>query len=413
MSLASFFIRIVTFLLAWEATIFRRRYSGPVIAITGSVGKTTAKETIGLVIRKAYGNDCLVTPKSLNTEIGVPLTLLGFEAEPSGALGWLVALLRGLVAAFFAKLPKCIVVELGADHPGDIAYLSRLVQPTHAVITNISESHSQFFNSLDAIREEKTALLHYLHADGVAYLNGDDPLLARFNLEPTQEKILVRLHARAHYFASGIKVTLEGTEAVLHHANRTQRIKIRRYGEHHVASVLFAAAIADTLGIPATIQLQAFKELKPLPGRGTLLPGKKKSYIYDESYNAQPAAMEASLRTLGELPATRRIAVLGDMRELKDPAATHQGMGKLAKQYADYIIAVGPQSKAYKADEWFLTAYEAVPSALRQLGPGVIVLVKGSQNTIRLERVVKELMQSPQEAKQLLVRQDDEWLRKP
>ncbi len=411
--ITSFIRRLIAWLLMWEATIFRARYSGPVIAITGSVGKTSTKEVIGLVMRKAYGPSTLVTPKSLNTEIGVPLTLLGFQSEPHGVFGWGVALVRGLVVALFGSMPPCMVVEVGTDHPGDIAYLGRLVRPTHAVITHISEAHSQFFPSLEAIQREKTSLFQFLAPDGVALVNDDDAYLARLKVAPAQQKIGVALHTRADYFASGVKVTLDGTEAVLHHANRTQRVRVRRYGAHHLYSILFAAALADSLGIAASHQLQAFKEVKPVAGRGTLIPGKKKSFILDESYNGSPAAMEASLRLLEELPAARRIAILGDMRELKDPVPRHQEIGKLARQCADYVIAVGPLSQNYKADEWFLTAYEAVPAALRQLGPGVIVLVKGSQNTIRLERVVKELMQSPENAKHLLVRQEEEWLRKP
>lgn len=406
-------LRLLQIILAWEAGIFRSRYSGPIIAITGSVGKTGTKEIIGLVMKKTYGSACIVTPKSLNTELGVPLTLLGFYKQPDSILGWLVAPFRGLMVALFGTLPRCMVLELGADHKGDIAYLGRLLKPTHVVITNISESHSQFLGTLDSIRQEKTSLLQFLAPDGHAFLNGDDDYLAHFPIHGLQHKVLVRLHKRADYFASSVKITLEGTEAILHHANRTQRIRVQRFGEHHIYSLLFAAAVADSLGISTANQIQAFKEIRPLPGRGTLIEGLKGSLILDESYNAQPEAMKASLALLGDMPAKRRVAILGDMRELKDPGPVHREMGKLARHFADYIIAVGPLSKGYKADEWFMTAQEVIPAALRQLGPGVIVLVKGSQNTIRLERVVKALMKNPAQAKQLLVRQEPEWLKRP
>ncbi len=411
--MTTFLLRIYQAILYWEASLFRARYSGPMIAITGSVGKTSTKEAIGSLVRKAYGPSCYVTPKSLNTELGVPLTLLGFTAAPSSVWQWLITPFQGLVTAFFGTTPQCMVVEVGSDHPGDIAYLSRLVRPTHAIITNISESHSQFLGSLEHIRQEKLSLLQFLSLDGYALLNGDDPNQREAVLQPTQHKIMIRLHTRSDYFMSGIKVTLEGTEGILHHANRTQRVKIQRYGEHHLYSVLFAAAVADSLGISTSVQLQAFKELKSLPGRGMLLAGKAQSLILDESYNAQPAAMEASLHLLADLPAKKKIAILGDMRELKEPERVHQQIGRLAHEVADYIIAVGPQSKAYKADAWFRTAEEAIPKAMEQLGPGVLLLVKGSQNTIRLERLVKALMAHPDQAKQLLVRQGAEWAKKP
>lgn len=408
--LKSLVLSLFKIIFAWEASLFRARYSGPVIAITGSVGKSSTKEVIGLVIRKAYGENVIITPKSLNTEIGVPLTMLGFKQIPSGVIGWLVAPFRGLMVALFGVTPKCMVLELGADTRGDIAYLARLTRPTHGVITNISEAHSALMGGLEEIRREKLSLLEFIAPDGVVVLNGDDPHMAKARVQPTQTKLLVRLHTRSDYFASGIRITLEGTEAVMHHANRTQRVRVQRYGEHHIYSVLFAAAIADSLEISPAVQLQAFKEVRPVPGRGMLLEGKRDSIIIDESYNAQPAAMRASLELLAQLPAKRKIAILGDMRELKEPDAIHREMGKLAHEYADYVIGVGPLSKLYKPDEWFMTSREAVPSALRQLSAGAIVLVKGSQNTIRLERLVKELMQSPGQAKKMLVRQDLEWL---
>lgn len=407
----TFFLRALQALLYWEAGVFRSRYSGPVVVISGSAGKTSTKEIVALVLKKVYGSGCLVTPKSLNTEVGVPLTLLGFHGVPQNVWGWLVAPLKGVVVAFFGALPKCMVLEVGMDHPGDLAYLARLVRPSHLVITNTVEAHSLNFESLEAIQREEASLLEFLSLDGVAILNGDDEFLARLQVKGLQQKVLVRLHKRADYFASNIKVTFEGTEAILHHANRTQRIRVQRYGEHHLYGVLQAAAVADALGVSPSVQVQAFKEIKPIAGRGVLISGKHESFILDESYNASPAAMQASLEVLSELPAKRRIAILGDMRELKDPLPRHQAVGRLARDVADYVIAVGPESKAYKADEWFLTAEQAIPSALRQLKPGAIVLVKGSQNTIRLERVVKALMRNPEQASRLLVRQEKEWLK--
>jgi UDP-N-acetylmuramyl pentapeptide synthase len=408
----SFFVSIIRLILYGQASVFRSRYSGPVIAITGSVGKTSTKEAVGQMIKKAYGNESIVTPKSLNTEIGVPLTILGFQSEPHSIFGWLRALARGTIVAFFGQVPKCMVLELGADHKGDIAYLARLVRPTHAVITSVSESHSQFLGNLEAIQQEKTSLLQFVSLDGWIFLNGNDDYLSKIKVADPQHKILVRLHQRADYFVSGISVNESGTHGVLHHDNRTQRLLINRFGEHHLYSVLFAAAIGDSLNIPANTQLQAFKEIRPMPGRGSLIHGKNSSLILDESYNAQPEAMEAALALLKQFPGQKKIAILGDMRELRDPAPIHKRIGKLAKLSADYVIAVGPESKNYQADTWFMTADEAVPTALRQLQPGAIVLVKGSQNSIRLERLVKALMAHPNQSKQLLVRQEAEWLAK-
>ncbi len=400
-------------LLAWEASLFRSRYNGSVVAITGSVGKTSTKDAIAVVLRQKFGDKLLVTSKSLNSDIGLPLTLLGYKSEPSSIVAWAWAPIRGLFYALFAHTPDCMVLELGADHPGDIAYLARLAQPTHAVITNAAEVHTAVLGPLKKIQQEKGSLLSFLTPDGVAILNGDDAYFSKITLGPGQTRVMIRLHDRADYFMSRIQVTLDGTESILHRGNQTQRVRIGRFGEHHMYSVLFASAVADSFGISLTEQAKAFKQLKASPGRGRMIPGKKGSYILDESYNASPSAVEASLRVLADLPAKKRIAILGDMRELADPEPAHRMIGQLAHEVSDYIIGVGPLSRAYKPNEWFMTSAEAIESALRQLGPGVIVLVKGSQNTIRLERVVKALMSHPEQAKDLLVRQEPFWDKRP
>jgi UDP-N-acetylmuramyl pentapeptide synthase len=409
----SFLRSVYQSVIAWEASLFRNRYHGPVVAITGSVGKTSTKDAIAVVLRQKFGDRLLVTSKSLNSDIGLPLTLLGYKSEPSSPVAWVWAPIGGLFYALFARTPQCMVLELGADPPGDIAYLARLAQPTHAVITNAAEVHTAVLGPLKKIQQEKGSLLKFLSPDGTAILNGDDAYFARVSVAPGQTRILIRLHNRADYFMGRIRVTLDGTEGVLHRGNQTQRVRVGRFGEHHMYSVLFASAVADAFGIGLTEQAKAFKQLKASPGRGRMIPGKKGSYILDESYNASPSAMEASLRVLADLPAKKRIAVLGDMRELDDPEPAHRKIGNLAHEVSDYVIGVGPLSRDYKPNEWFATSSEATGSALRQLGPGVIVLVKGSQNTIRLERVVKALMLHPEQAKDLLVRQEPFWEHRP
>lgn len=400
-------------ILAWEAGVFRNRYHGPVVAITGSVGKTSTKDAIAIVLRQKFGDRLLVTSKSLNSDIGLPLTLLGYKSEPASIFGWAWAPIRGLFYARFAHTPDCMVLEMGADHLGDIAYLARLAQPTHAVITNAAEVHTAVLGPLEKIQREKGSLLSFLDPDGVAILNGDDAYFAKVALDSNQTRIVIRLHERADYFMTRIQVTLDGTEGILHRGNQTQRVRIGRFGEHHMYSVLFASAVADSFGISLTEQAKAFKQLKASPGRGRMIAGKKGSYILDESYNASPSAMEASLRVLDDLPAKKRIAILGDMRELEDPEPAHRAIGRVAHEVSDYIIGVGPLSRGYKPNEWFMTSTEAIDTALRQLGPGVIVLVKGSQNTIRLERIVKALMLHPEQANDLLVRQEPFWDKRP
>ncbi len=406
-----FLLNIYQGILLWEASLFRARFKGPVIAIAGSIGKTSVKDALGVLVRKT-GNRVIVTPKSLNAQLGIPLTFFGYKDDPKG-LGWLGVPFKGLVTALWGQLPDLMVIEIGEEMPGDMAQLSAVVRPTMAVITSVSEAHSAYLGSEKDVQKEILAITRFLAADGVLIVNADEPVLAKHTIASGQKKINVSVEDRADYFVSSIKISLEGTEGILHRGNRTQKVRILRYGAHQLYSVLFMAAVADVLDVPHLVQQEAFKSLKPVKGRGMMIQGKKGSYIFDESYNAQPGAMRLAIQTAGEIPAKKRVLILGDMRELRDPEPIHQEIGRLAHKVADYIIAVGPQAKAYRANEWFLTSQEAAASALRQLGPDVIVLVKGSQNTIRLERVVKALMQHPEQASKLLVRQDPIWETRP
>jgi UDP-N-acetylmuramoyl-tripeptide--D-alanyl-D-alanine ligase len=398
-------------ILLWEASLFRSRYRGPVIAVAGSIGKTSVKDALALLVKHGYTR-VIVTPKSLNAQLGIPLTFFGYKDTPSG-FGWVLVPFRGLLTALWGQLPDCMVIEIGEEMPGDMAQLSAVVRPTIAIITSVSEAHSAYLGSEADVQKEILAITKFIAPDGVLIVNGDEPVLAKQQVRATQKKILVRQEDRADYFMSSIKLDLEGTEGILHRSNRTQKVKIARYGAHQLYSVLFTSAVGDVLDISPTEQQTVFKHIKPVKGRGMLIAGKKGSYILDESYNAQPGAMRAALETLAEMPAKKRVLILGDMRELRDPDPIHQEIGRLAHKVGDYIIGVGPLSKIYRPNEWFLTSQEAVASALRQLGPDVIVLVKGSQNTIRLERVVKALMQHPEQAGKLLVRQDPVWDKRP
>ncbi len=405
--------KVLQAILFSQARMIRRRTTGPVIAVVGSVGKTSTKDALAIVVRHAVGaGNCFVTAKSLNAELGVPLTMLGFNRLPHG-IGWLVALGKAQLIAFFGIAPKAMVVELGEENRGDLATFARLVRPTHLVFTELSEAHSAYLGSVEDIEKEFLSVVPFLATDGTIIVNADNPKLAALKVSSTQTKINVRLHARADYFSSGAKVTPDGTTAIIHHANRTQKVTIKRWGEHHIYAVLFMAALADFFEVRPTQQLTLFKSLRPSPGRGVLIEGKKGSVILDDSYNAQPAAMVAALEALRQFPAKTKIAILGDMRELAQPESHHLAIGKLAREVADYIIAVGPESKRYGANEWYLDAASAGQSALRLLAPGVIVLVKGSQNTIRLERAVKVMMAHPEDAPKKLVRQEKEWLNIP
>lgn len=394
-------------LLTAGALAVRARQTGPVIGVVGSVGKTGTKDALGLIVRQAYGPGAFVTAKSLNAELGVPLTLLGATDLPHG-VSWLTAVLRAGLTALFGQAPPAMVVEIGEEKPGDLARFARIVRPTIVVITAVSEAHSAILGPVASLKRELRAVV----GDSRVVANADDGALDWLGLPPGR-LTTVSLHRRADYFATSIRVDEDGTTAIIHHANRTQKVTIKRWGAHTIYSVLLAAAVADMLGLTPAHQRQTFKSLRAAPGRGAMIEGKKGSRILDDSYNAQPAAMVAAIRTLAALPAKTKVAILGDMRELADPESVHRAIGRLAHAAADYVIGVGPLARHYRPDAWFATAEEAAQSALSRLAPGVMVLVKGSQDTIRLERAVKILMAHPEKAAEKLVRQDTAWLKAP
>lgn len=409
--MTSLVINLMQSILTEEAKMFRRRMRGPVIGITGSVGKTSTKELVGRIVRLKFGNEVFVSPKSLNNDLGVPLTILGFLDTPSG-FGWVAALVRGMIMALFGLPPKAMVVEMGSDRKGDIAHLSAIVRPTIGIITNISESHTAFLGSIEGVAEEKLSLLRFIDNGGTFIQNLDDPRIAKAIVLSGINVITTSTKSSANVRAIRSKVEITGTSAALTINQHGFGLNLKhRLGDEHVANALLAIAVATALDAPINQCLRELANVPAVAGRGQIIPGKKQSYIIDSTYNCQPAAMVATLETLKKLKAKKKIVVLGDMLELADSERIHKSIGKLAHEVADYIIGVGPMSKNYKPDEWFATANEASDAVLRQLIPGAIVLVKGSQG-IRLERVVRAIMQHPEQASKLLVRQSPRWLKK-
>jgi len=423
---------IVVQILTWEARLLLLQKKPKIIAITGSVGKTTTKDAIFAVVTSAF--HARKSEKSFNSEFGVPLTILGLDTAWGSAWGWLhnvcIGAYRALVPGAY---PAYLVLEIGADHPGDISNVARWLKPDIAVITALPEIpvHVEYFDSPEAVVREKLSLFSYLKNGGAIVINSDDERLrtavkklAHVYSYGFEEGALVHAHDEGvryeHGKPSGMHMRLD----VL--GSSVPVVMNGALGRPRLYAALAALTVAQILDIDWIQASQALQELPPTPGRMRLLPGVNGSTIIDDSYNSSPIAVASALETLYQLNASgRKVAILGDMRELGSySAAAHRKAGELAAN-VDLLVTLGVESRvlaeaAKKAGlpekRLRIYGYEESEQLGKDLAPhlkeGDIVLVKGSQNRIRLERAVRELMVEPEKAKELLVRQDEEWVKR-
>lgn len=352
----------------------RRRAGLPVVAVTGSIGKTTTKDMTAALLTTL--GPVLKTEGNLNNQYGLPLTLLRLRGEHRAA-----------------------VLELGMSAPGELRALVAIAHPDVAVITRIAPVHLEFFASLDAIAEAKAEILEGLAPRGTAVLNGDDPRVARIG---------ERFAGRVVWFGRGkgreITATDErpsgaGTELTLHAAGTAVPVRLPLVGPHFVENFLAAAAAAHVLGIPATAMADAASSLGPARRRGEILRLGQDMLLIDDSYNSSPAALEAAVTTLGLMAGRRRVAILGDMLELGPTGAfLHRDRGRSLRGRVDVVIGVGPLAKeivigareagiASALLHHFADAAAAVGGVPDILRPGDAVLVKASRG-VALEAVV-------------------------
>lgn len=421
--------RIVIVVLVWEARAVLARYKPRVIAVTGSVGKTTTKDAIYAAIKDHTSVRRSI--KSYNGEIGVALTILGLTNAWKSPLGWLANILRGLVPLIRRTVyPDWLVVEVGADRPGDISRIAPWLAPEIAVITGVSAipAHVEYFDSPEHVLREKRALAEHLRPGGTLVLNGDDPRMRELRAEFRGASTLYGIASDAEFVASHAEILYEkglptGVQFRANHGGSSIPVVIRgALGLPRVSAALAAIAVAEHVGIDAVSAARSLTSWMPPAGRVRLIPGLKGSVIIDDTYNSSPAAALAALDTLLGIKAKRRIAVLGDMLELgKYAKDAHSQLGERAAGCADKLITIGIRTRttaeaardAGLLDEDILQydrheLQRAADELQKDLQEGDVVLVKGSQS-IRLERFVLEIMAEPAKAPELLVRMEPEW----
>jgi len=433
-------------IIAWKLGIIAKMYlwlyKPQIVAVTGNVGKTSTTEAIAAVLgrfkRVRFGKG------NLNNEFGVPLTIVGnwvddyYEVE-NALFFWV----RVLVVSFFGLLfqrnyPEVLVLEYGADKPGDIKRLATKFKPHVGVVTAVGQVpvHVEFFSGADAVAREKGRLVEALSVSDFAVLNFDDLTVLEMR-EKTKAKVLT------YGFSEGANIKIsnleflisnekpEGVSFKMNYNDSFVPFKLKgSLGKSQGYAAAAAAAVGSIFGMNLVDISEALSEYHGPKGRLKIIKGIKNSVIVDDTYNASPLSTHLALETLRDLPGTRKIAVLGDMLELgKYTIKAHQEVGNIAGSFVDLLVCVGARAK-FIADSAFNqlapteasgmptesiykfeTSDEAKLKVTELIKEGDLVLVKGSQG-MRMEKIVEEIMAEPQNAKELLVRQSKKWLSK-
>ena len=412
----------VALILALLARAVVRRYHPHIVMVTGSVGKTSTKDAVAAVLATRF----LVrkSEKSFNSEFGVPFTILGVDNPWNNPFAWLSLVKRAISLLILPNhYPKMLVLEVGADRPGDLARILRIVTPDVVVVTQLPEVpvHVEAYSSPEAVREEEFSPAYALHAAAPLIISSDDSYACE-NAVRTPARIIsygvadgaaVQVSDIGFFDSEGKVVGMHAT--VVMSGSRGKLIVHGSVGSTQIFPAAAALAVALAFDIALPDALKALEGYEPPPGRGRLLAGKNSSIIIDDSYNASPVAVGHALDTLKAFPhALRRIAVLGDMLELgRYSVAEHEHVGVLARESADLVVAVGIRARAFARAAGngevmlFDSSYEATRALANLVRPGDVVLVKGSQS-IRTEHIVKAILANPADAVQL-VRQERKW----
>lgn len=355
----------------------RGMYDIPFIGVTGSVGKTTTREMISTALMS--GRNVYQTSGNLNSTFGVPLTL---ARATEGA--------------------EVAVLEAGIGQPGEMEILSKLIQPDIAVVTMIGVAHMEHFHTRENIRKEKLEIINHMALDGTLFLNGDDEMLAEMRGKLPVKTVYYGTSDWCDYRAENIH--MDGYRYVYDfvHGDKRVTVTLNALGKHNVANSLVGMAIADHLGLDLNAAARSFETFQGLRQRLIQVPGKYT--IIDDTYNASPDSMRASINVLADLPENgKKIIVFGDMFELgADSERYHYEVGQyLADKKIDALVVVGERAQsimqAVKDAESNIKCYsfkdngEVALYLLSVMMPEDVVLIKGSHG-MNLSEIVSNLM---------------------
>lgn len=402
------------------------RYHPQIIGVTGSLGKTSAREAILCVLKKKF--QARASLENYNNEIGVPLSILGEKSAGRSFVGWLMIAVKALARLVYTDYPQILILEMAVDRPGDMAYLVGIVGKLDlAVITNISTSHLEFFASQAALTREKLTILQGLGEDGKVIVNSDDEGLVE-NIDRSKYRVVGfgfndKSFIKATDFQVIEKDSVWGVNFKIHYQGTVVPVFIpNTLGRPAIYAALAASAVALGFGLNLVDVSSALQTYTSPPGRLRLLEGIKHTQILDDSYNASAAAsVIAALETLNFIARGRKVAVIGSIKELgRESEVGHKEVAvKIMEFGINLVFLVGEETLVTQKElarrkftghlRWYATSDDARLEVQNQILPTDTILVKGSES-VRTERIVKEIMAEPLKSKRLLVRQSETWL---
>lgn len=355
------------------AAAWRASFALPVIAVTGSNGKTTTKEMVAAILRAAFGAAVLSTRGNLNNDIGLPLTLLGLRASHRAA-----------------------VIEMGMNHPGEIAYLAPIGTPTVALVTNAQRAHLEGMGDMDEVAREKGSIFSGLGENGVAVINADDAYANCWQAMAAPHRVCsfgidqpADVHGKVRQHGLETELTLLAREG-------EATIRLRVPGRHNARNALAAAAACLAAGVPLGAVIEGLEGFAGVKGRLQRRAGKMGAEILDDTYNANPDSVRAGIDVLAATIG-RKLLVLGDMGEIGEASGQyHDEIGGYAKsQGVDRLFALGDASQQAvrnfgEGARHFCNVEKLIAAVDKELGPETTVLVKGSR-FMKMERVADAL----------------------
>lgn len=424
--------KIISIIIQFEAKLILNKYNPKIIAVTGSVGKTSTKDAIFSVMSTSYY--VRKSEKSFNSDIGIPLTILGCQNAWANPIMWISNIWHGAMLVIFKySYPEWLVLEVGADRPGDIRKITKWLKPDVVVLTKFAKTpvHIEYFRNRDDIVREKRYLVEALKHNGILIVNGDDEdsmkmkeLSKNDSLVYGTDKVsdLVASNIEIHYSESGKP---DGMVFRVDYKNDSVPVVIKgSLGTQNIYSSLGALAVGLSQKINLAKAGEALFVHDTPKGRMKIISGMNDTTIIDDTYNSSPVALAAALNTLKDIKTNgRKIAVLGDMMELgKHSADEHYKAGEFLANFCDILATVGIRSRriaegaldkemSEKNIFQFDDSVEAGKMLKELLKKDDVILLKGSQS-VRMEKAVFEIMAEPEKSGEFLVRQEEEWKRR-
>ncbi|MDH4330132.1 MAG: UDP-N-acetylmuramoyl-tripeptide--D-alanyl-D-alanine ligase [Candidatus Moranbacteria bacterium] len=424
-------------ILRFMAQVVIKKYKPKIIGITGSVGKTSAKEAVSLVLSDKF--NIRSGQKNYNNEIGIPLTIIGAKSGEGSILGWIRVFFKWMLVVIFpVRYPEIVVLELGIDRPGDMDYLLGFIPVNVAILTDISGSHLEYFGNINRIAKEKYKIVEAVAKEGVAIINIDNEKIKE-QLEKHKkdneingmtfgfdEDAMVRA-TDTHFNYRNNEVS--GISFKLNYEGKIIPIRLDNViAKHHLYAVLAGISSGIYFKVNPIEIANSLKDYFPPQGRMTLIEGVNGSMVIDDTYNASKVSTLAALNILSEIEARRKLIALGDMLELGPTShSDHIEVARRALEVGDKIFVAGKRmeeaiSEMIKTDNiskddqkkmQILSNPVAVAQSVKNvIEPGDIILVKGSQS-MRMEKVVEEVIARTVDVEKKLCRQSREWKNKP